>query len=597
MTVFKTIYVFALVFLIGSLLSPLWVGAKSRDQKVEKRTRDTDKWVQTKMEQMSLREKVGQMMMARSYGLYMNASHHSFREIKRLIVEHNLGGFILSNWFDERGVMHAPDVYETAVLANKMQRMAKVPLLFAADFERGVAHRIRRAVSFPENMALGATASEEYAYFEGKVTALEARAIGVHWTFAPIADVNSNPQNPIINTRSYGEDPHNVAKLVAAYIRGAQENGIMATAKHFPGHGDTGTDSHSSLPIIEVDKKRLDEIELIPFKAAIAANVDSIMTAHIAVTKLDGKTPATLSHVVLTDLLRTELGFKGLIVTDALEMGGITNSYSSGDAAVRAVKAGADMILLPPDTEAAIRAVVKAVEANEIPHARINASVERILNAKAWLGLNKDPLVDLEEIDKIFADEGNQRKAQEIADRSITVVKNDEQALPINPKRPQRLLSVVVSDERDPDIGSLFQRQIRERTKSVTKVIADQRTCSDEMSDALKKAAESDLVLCSVFSRWRDRKGTVAVPHKQARFVEQLLQLGKPIVLISFGSPYILSQFPQAKTYVCAYGLHDVSQRAAAKAIFGEIDTKGKLPVSLSGVFPIGHGLRIGHTK
>jgi beta-glucosidase-like glycosyl hydrolase len=304
-------------------------------------------------------------------GRFLNRRNPAFLELEERVRRNHVGGVIL----------FAGNIYESAVLLNKLQAASPLPLLVAADFERGASFRIADTTSFPWTMAIGATGSEEFAYAQGAITAKESRALGVHWIFAPVLDVNNNPDNPVINIRAYGEDPQLVSRLGCAFIRGARENGVLTTAKHFPGHGDTATDSHIGLPVVPFDESRLESVELAPFRSALAAGVDSVMTAHVAVPGITGEpeTPATMSGRILTTLLRGKLGFHGLIVTDALEMGSITTRYWTGQAAVLAIQAGADLLLLPPDPEVAIEEVARAVERGDISLAQINRSVEKVL--------------------------------------------------------------------------------------------------------------------------------------------------------------------------------------------------------------------------
>jgi beta-glucosidase-like glycosyl hydrolase len=336
-------------------------------------------WAAKTLQSLSLREKIAQLVQIRVPGKFLNRRSQEFQSIQDQIRANRIGGVVL----------FAGNVYESAILLNELQTISKVPLLVAADFERGLSFRIADTTSFPWTMAIGATASEQYAYQQGFVTGQESRALGVHWIFAPVVDVNNNPDNPVINIRSFGEDPTLVGRLGSAFIRGAKKAGVLTTAKHFPGHGDTSTDSHLGLAVVDSDLARLEAVEFKPFKDAIEAGVDSIMTAHVAVPKLTDlrETPATLSGKILTDILRNKLQFEGLIVTDALEMGGITNSYWCGLAAIRALQAGADILLLPPNATVAINEVERAVKRGDIPEDRINQSVRKILEAKSRMGL------------------------------------------------------------------------------------------------------------------------------------------------------------------------------------------------------------------
>ncbi|MFQ6617336.1 MAG: glycoside hydrolase family 3 protein, partial [Fidelibacterota bacterium] len=382
-----------------------------------------DQWVEQTLKKMSLREKIAQMLVMNFTARYYPEDSDEWQRIEEYIKKYKVGGFHV--W---RG-----DVYAMAMMVNKMQRISKIPILFDADFERGVGLQFPGAVEFPPNMAFGAARSERYAYKMGKITAIEARALGFHQTYAPVVDINNNPENPIINVRSFGEDPVLVSKLASAFIKGAQENGIMATAKHFPGHGDTGIDSHRELPVIDVERARLDSIELSSFRTAIDAGVKTIMSAHIYVSALEdwpGK-PATLSYNVLTGLLREEMGYDGLIVTDAMWMGGIVNNYTVKYSTLEAVKAGADLIIFKENPEIAIETLENAVKEGEISEARINESVKRILKAKADLGLHKNRFIAPDKIEKIVGKKSLRDFADEVARRAITLVKNEKNLVPL----------------------------------------------------------------------------------------------------------------------------------------------------------------------
>src|SRR5579863_2778526 len=304
-------------------------------------------WVKQTLGRMSLEEKLGQLLMVPFFGGFKSTESAEYEELLRSVEEQHVGGFMLATRVAPQGIVLS-QVYPTAALANQLQRHARIPLLFGADFERGTAMRLAEGTSFPHAMAVAAGGSPQYAYEVGRVTALEARAAGIHWILAPDADVNSNPANPIINTRSFGEDPERVAEFVCAFVQGVEENGGLATAKHFPGHGDTSTDSHLGLPTVTSDRAHLDRVELAPFRAAIAAGAGSIMTGHLAVPALepDPDVPATMSPKITTDLLRGQMGFNGLVVTDALDMGGVTVRYPPGEVAVRSILAGADVLLV-----------------------------------------------------------------------------------------------------------------------------------------------------------------------------------------------------------------------------------------------------------
>ena len=349
-----------------------------------------EKWVSSTLSRLSLEARLGQLIMPAIRGIHLNDAGAEYRQLQQQIQQIGVGGFILFEG----------DIYESAVLIDRLQSQASVPLLIGSDFERGAAFRIRHTLPLPWNMAVGATRSEQWAYRQGRITAQEARALGVNWIFAPVVDVNNNPANPVINIRAYGEDPRLVGRLGAAFVAGAQQVGVLATAKHFPGHGDTEVDSHLSLPVIPVERPRLERIEWVPFRKAIRAGVKSIMTAHIAVPALeeDPGRPATLSTAVLEQVLRNELGFRGLIVTDSMKMKGLTRGFWSGEAAVQALEAGVDVLLDPPDARVVFGALLEAVKAGRLSESRVDRSVERILQAKAWLGLSRRKRTDLRQL-------------------------------------------------------------------------------------------------------------------------------------------------------------------------------------------------------
>src|ERR1700674_842147 len=361
-------------------------GAAPAKSGVKKLTPAANAWVETTLRKMSVDEKIGQLLFTTYHGSFTATDTAAYRQIMHDVTDLHVGGFINITRGSPLGIVKS-QAYPTAVLNNQLQAKSKLPLLVGADFERGTAMRLDEGTSFPTAMALAAAGNVKDAYTVGRITAREARAVGIHWIYAPVADVNNNPGNPIINTRSFGEDPARVAEFVAEFVRGVEENGGLATAKHFPGHGDTASDSHIDLPVIHADRERLEHLELVPFRAAISAGVGSIMTGHLSIPALepDANTPATLSSRILTGLLRDELHFQGLVVTDAMDMGGITVRYAPGDAAVRAFLAGADALLMPPVPDAAYEALLSAVYSGQISQERLDASVRRILEAKARL--------------------------------------------------------------------------------------------------------------------------------------------------------------------------------------------------------------------
>src|SRR6266849_6568503 len=553
---------------------------------------DGEKWVAQTLKSMTLEEKLGQLVMVFYYGGFLAAESPEYKDLLRQVEQNHLGGFVVQTRGTPLGIERS-QVYPTAVLANHLQSHAKIPLLIGADFERGTAMRLEEGTSFPLAMAVAATGSPQDAYTVGRITAIEARAAGVHWVFAPVADVNSNPDNPIINTRSFGEDPRRVAEFVAAFVRGVEENGALATAKHFPGHGDTSTDSHLDLPTVRGDRARLERVELAPFRAAIAAGVSTIMTGHLAVPAIepDPDVPATLSPKILTELLRRQMGFEGVVVTDALDMGGVTVRYPPAEVAVRAILAGVDVLLVPPAPEAALVALAEAVASGRIPKSRVDEAVTRVLRAKARLGLHKQKLVDLNAIATQFGRPEFLRQAQDIADRGVTLLRDTPHALPLDATRPMRVLLVVISGDSDPYPGEDLERESRWRVDSLEVVRTDTRFVKVE-TVKLPPPDSYDVAIAALFVRVADRKGTVGLPEGQAALVNELLAARKPVVVAAFGSPYLIERFPAAKTWLAVFSTFDVAQRAAARALFGQVAVSGRLPVSVPGVSPV--GLKIG---
>jgi len=551
-------------------------------------------WAARTLASLTLRQKVAQLLMPRIGGEYVPVGTGAYERLKVWVGDLDVGGVIITI---------GPPM-EMAAKLNMLQSMADVPLLVSADMEHGPGQVLTGGVilpygfenggatKFPPLMALGATGDEKLAYELGRITAIEGRAAGVHVAFAPVVDVNNNPANPIINTRSFGADAALVSRMAAAHIRGVQENGMLATAKHFPGHGDTGTDSHIALPFISVDRARADSVELPPYRAAIGAGVAGIMSAHIAFPAIThDSVPATLNRDLLTDLLRTDLQFNGLVFTDALDMGAIVSGWGSGNAAVQALHAGADVLLqmLPDDVPVVIDAVVDAVKKGEIEESRIDASVLRILRAKQRLGLQDSARVDLNRIPSLLGTAEHTRVASGAAQRSITAVRNRDSVLPI--RSTARVLSIVYSDDYDPFLGRAFQRQLAAH-------IPDLRTIALDGSNDVARAARvqamadsADIVLFSPFVRVGARGG-IALPQRTAELVTGIMSR-KPTVITSFGNPYLLQQFPDAATYVLAWAAWEPLQQAAANALLGRAPIEGRLPIPLPPFHVVGDGVRI----
>ena len=583
--------------------SPKITGSKSAGKqsasqqtspKSKSSTEDTGKWVESTLREMSVEEKVGQLLFTTYHGSFTSTDAATYAQLMHDVEDLHVGGFINVTQGSPLGFLKS-QAYPSAVLSNQLQAKSKLPLLIGADFERGTAMRLDEGTSFPTAMALAAAGNPKDAYTMGKITALEARAAGIQWIYAPDADVNSNPGNPIINTRSFGENPEKVSEFVTEFIRGVQENGGLATAKHFPGHGDTTADSHIDLPVVTADRARLEKLELVPFRAAIAAGVGSIMTGHLNVPALepDPNTPATLSSRVLTDLLRGQLGFQGLVVTDAMDMGGITVRYAPGDAAVRAFLAGADALLMPPVPDAAYEALLAAAHSRQISKERLDASVRRILEAKARLGLQKNRLVDVAALNEKFGRVAWQAESQEISDRGITLLRDTPQRLPLDGTKPARALLVCLYADPEPYPGEDLERELRRRFDSVATLRADTKFAKAE-NLKLPGPDSYDVAILALFVRVSDRKGDVDVPADQFPLIQQIYKMGKPVISVGLGSPYLIERFPQAETWLSAFGISDVAQISVARALFGEIPIRGRLPVTIPGVdLKAGYGMQV----
>jgi beta-N-acetylhexosaminidase len=474
-----------------------------------------------------------------------------------------------------------------------MQRMAKVPLIVAGDFERGASMRVESTTLFPHAMAFTAGRDVEAARFAGQVTARESRALGFQWVLVPVADVNNNPDNPVINIRSYGENPDDVSAYVKAFIEGARSSGVkvLTTAKHFPGHGDTAVDSHANLAAITADRARLEAVELAPFRAAIAAGADAVMTAHIGVPALDQPdVPATLSAAVLTQLLRKEMKFEGLISTDALEMGGVAKGFSVGEAAVRALEAGADVLLMPPSPETAIKAVVAAVRQGRLTEKRIEESVLRVLAAKQRVGLDRTRIVEVEAIsDTIDTPEAAER-AQQIANRAVTLLKNERGLAPIRAGDGTGFLIMI--ENRYSIQGQALAEQIDKLAPGSTVVTLDPLMTQTAMQDQTRLLETCPHVAALAFASANVYKSGEVLPEGYSALIRSLAAT-RPVTLVSLGTPYLVRSFPEVGAYLTTYSPVVTSEMAAVAALFGKIPIGGKLPVTIPGVAKYGEGIEI----
>ncbi|MBI4540256.1 MAG: hypothetical protein HY704_12190 [Gemmatimonadetes bacterium] len=555
-----------------------------------------DRWAERVLATLTLREKVAQMVMPWVPGDYTPEGSPQRERLLELVDHQGVGGIIVS--------VGSPT--EVAVKLNELQRRARFPLLVAADLEFGTGYRIQGGVFvpngialggatlFPTQMALGATGDPGFAYEQGRITAVEARAVGIHVAFAPILDVNNNPDNPIINVRSYGEDPELVAAMGTAFVRGARDYRLVATGKHFPGHGDTNVDSHLDLPVIPVDRRRLEAVELLPYKRSIEAGLGAILSAHIAVPKLTkGEVvPATLSRRILTDLLRDDLEFRGLVFTDALDMYAIDRRFERREAAARAVEAGADVLLMPPDVELAIEGVVSAVAGGRIPEKRIDASVLRILQVKEALGLDREREVDIAAIPRSVGIPEHVEVAQRAADRSITLLRDEDGLVPLGLPRNASILSVTFRRPADLLAGRYFHNELRSAYARIREVYVGPETPPEVYDRLLADSRSADLVIVAPYVMAVAYSGSVAVPPEFARFSTGLASAGARHLVISFGNPYLIGEFPEVRAYMLAWSPSEVSQRAAARALLGRLAIEGRTPTRIPPLFGIGAGLQ-----
>ena len=571
------------------------------------------KWANEQLRKMSLEEKVGQLISVGVNATFLNQDSDAYRALKHQIEDNKVGGIILF-----RG-----PVYESVILVNRMQQLARYPLLVSADLEAGAGMRFDDTVNFPWNMAVGATGNPEYARRQGEITAREARALGVQQIFAPVVDVNNNAANPVINVRSYGEDPADVARFAAAFTEGAQNAGAIATAKHFPGHGDTAVDSHRGLPEINVSRERLNTVEFVPFKAAVDAGVGAVMVGHIALPQIDATAvkplpenlrskptdtdqngeiieekaamPATMSPVI-GNILRNDLKFQGMIVTDALSMSGLTIYFTQEEAAVRALEADADMLLKPADVDASFRGVVQAVKSGRITEQRIEESARRILAAKYDLGLVKERMTPIDSLDRIVGSKDVMALATEIAEHAITLVRDEDKLLPLKNLKPDtRVFNLAVTNGEDRNwIANPFVTSLNRAGVKVETVVVDERTTSAEILKISDRAVSADLIIVSLYGRVRSGQAdSVGIPKTGEYALKRLILEKKPIVGISFGNPYLLQSFPKLRTYLVSYGDMPALQQGAARAVLGEIDVVGRLPISLPGLYPRGTGIQL----
>jgi beta-N-acetylhexosaminidase len=600
---------------------------KGRDRYLQARSIHLDKagkkWAEKTLRKMSAEEKVGQLFSISVRVQFFNEADPIFMQMRDSIRKYHVGSLVMSVPVDGPVLLRSQP-YVAAELLNRLQKSSKLPLLVAADFERGVSMRLNGTTVFPHAMAFAATGNAENAEAFGRISAFEARAIGVHWNFFPDADVNSNPANPVINIRSFGEDPKQVSDFVASYIKGAHEGGMLVTAKHFPGHGDTATDSHLGLAQIAGDRARLNAVELPPFARAIAAGVDAVMVAHVTVPALDSEPNrvATTSRAIVTGLLKEDMGFKGVVVTDALDMAGLTRIYAKdvGRAAVESFKAGNDVLIIPADLDASFRSMLQAVHDGEISRARLDESVRKILELKASLGLNKARLADLSQLSNEIAKPGNVAIGQKIADAAITLVRDNQKVIPLRvserpngtseaalpyqslPEVSNRLVAVIFSDDLRTDSGRMLERQILARVRDAHVIYVDSRSAVGMKTAVMQAIDGADHVIAALYvvpvagrairAQGGGLTNSVSMDDSTGSLLNAILDhAADRTVVLAMGNPYVIQDFPAIQNYVCAFSNATVSETAAVRAIFGEIPLAGHLPVTIPGVASRGGGL------
>jgi beta-N-acetylhexosaminidase len=606
--------IFILLICLATFSPTCVAGESPRKAEPVRLSKDGQRWVEKTLKKLSLEEKVGQMLNVRYFTDFQNFESDGYKQFRDSLRKYHIGSVVLTVHVNGPVLLKNPPL-EVAAMANQLQRDSDLPLLIAADFERGLASRVSSVPSFPDAMAFGAIGDPAVAERFGAIVAEESRAIGVHWNFFPVADVNSNPANPIINTRSFGEDPALVGQLVAAFIKGSKEHGMLTTVKHFPGHGDTGTDSHLGVARVEGDAAHVSRIELPPFKQAIAAGADSVMVAHLSVPALepDPNKVATISSHIIDGVLKDQLGFKGVVVTDALEMRGLTGLYppqqgsATARAAVDAVKAGNDVILWPTDLDGAFNGILTAVKTGDISESRIDDSVRKILEMKASVGLDRSRLVDLEQVSHIVDRPEDMQFAQQVADRAVTLVRDNHQVLPLQKLLPpatesetfqaqvqqgEQVVAIIITDTIHDDAGQAFEAALKTRRADATIFYVDNTIApalTPQIVQAVKNA--SKVVVAAYVVPVAAKQvlvngklvNSVGLEQGTGELLRQVLETGaEKTAVIAMGNPYVVQNFPEIQTYICTFSNASSSELSAVKVLFGELKAEGKSPVALT---------------
>lgn len=583
-----------LIALAAGWLSPLHGSPVFRELTPEQETA-----VRSWMNSLSLRQRIAQLMVVPFYGDSPFVGSKEEESFRQLVETQGVGGLIILNRVNNGSVVRA-EPYQMAAFLNRMQRYAAIPLLVAGDFERSASMRVNGVTIFPHAMAFGAAGDAELTRRLGEATACEARALGIHWVLAPSADLNSNPDNPVIHLRSFGEDPGKVSAHVVAFLRGLQENPacpLPGAVKHFPGHGDTNVDSHAGLPTIERSLPQLDAAELVPFREAIAAGVFSVMPGHLNFPALEkANLPATVSRAVVTDLLRGQLGFQGLVTTDGLDMRGITARFPAGEASLLALEAGADVLMIPPDPAAALAAIERAVQSGRISRERVDESVRRVLALKVRLGLQEKRTVDLEEIATVIPSPEYQQLARTVARKALTLARNERQVLPF--QRGGSLCAMVLNRGRFTSDGRAFASAFSSQDPRARVWFVD-----ETMSDAALAQLERDVLGCravavaSFLPIAGEAAGEIPMPPRQAKLLKAVEASATRMVLLPFTNPYLGMHFPKASGVLIPFSSVPTSETAAAEALFGAFPIEGRTPVRLPEQLEIGGGLTLGPAR
>lgn len=534
----------------------------------------TNAWVDSVYNSMTEDERIAQLFMVDVWS--MRDSAH-FRDVEALVRDYKVGGLIFFKGYP----------YRQATLTNHFQSKAKVPLLIGIDGEWGLSMRLDSTPVYPRQMTLGASANADLMYEMGLSVGAQCKRIGIHFNFAPDVDVNSNPNNPVINDRSFGENKFTVAKLGAAYAKGMQDMHIIASAKHFPGHGDTETDSHYGLPVIKADRKRLDSLELYPFKKLIDEDVMSVMVAHLNVPALDTtNTPTSLSKRVITDLLRNEMGFEGIIITDALNMKGVADLYPPGEVAARALLAGNDILLFVENVPSSMTMIKEHLCDSSLKWEQIERSCKRVLNAKYWAGLNNYQPVELTNLTKDLNTGDAPEMIKKAIQNGIVVAKNSDQIIPVKNPELYKIATVAVGVQQLTPFQEASMNYVRSDYYSIDK--GDAVLTFDSLYRALEKY---NLVVISLHATSRFVSRKLGLTAQQIDFVNRILNSNRKVVLMCNGNPYILGSFQTARNVIISYEDLELNNQLAAQVLYGGIEAKGKMPVSAGPDFPLGSGV------